>query len=235
MQKKLMVCGLLCLLLVLTLISGCGGTEDSTPPASVPDTEPETTEEAPTASGGEDTAEIFAKAQNIDGLYFEYEMTTGTEKVQGKTWTKGKMMKNEVFMEGQIFINIIDIDKGEAYTYIPDQNMAMKIKFDKQMAEEFQNPTEYTDNLDPQSLKIVETTTFDGHACTVMVLTNNEGQEEMKMWVSDEYGIPLRVETTEGGSQTIIEYKNLKVGSITDDVFEIPQGVQIIEMDLDNL
>ncbi len=55
----------------------------------------------------------------------------------------------------------------------------------------------------------------------------------MKMWVSEEYGIPLRVETPEEGSQTIIEYKNLKVGPIAEDVFEIPQGVQIIDMDLD--
>jgi outer membrane lipoprotein-sorting protein len=202
----------------------------------VPAAEPETTPTAGTdsapSSGGGDVAEIFARARGIDGLHFEIVMTAGPEKEEFKTWVKGNRVKNETSVDGQILISIMDFDKAEVYTYMPDQNMAMKTAIDMQMVQGFQKPTEYTDNIDPKKVRIVETATHDGLICKVMVLINDDGHEEMKMWVSEEYGIPLRVETDDGGFKTVIEYKNLEVGSIPDDVFTIPQGVQILETDM---
>ncbi len=50
------------------------------------------------------------------------------------------------------------------------------------------------------------------------------------MWVSEEHGIPLRIETNEQEGQSVIEYKNLKVGSIPDVQLELPPDVEIADM-----
>ena len=44
--------------------------------------------------------------------------------------------------------------------------------------------------------------------------------------------IPLRIESISGGVPTVLEYKNLQIGPIVDDVFTLPQGVEIMEMDM---
>ncbi len=225
---------LVIILALILLMSGCGGKETPPPAASTPEPAPapaETPQAPPPSTPAEDSvAAIFAKGEKIDGLYFEFVMTVGSEKAEGKTWTEGKLLRNDILADGQVISSIIDMEQGVAYTYMPDQNMAMKINIDMVDTEGFQNPTEYTGNIDPTVLDIVETTTYEGLKCIVMVLVNTQGQEELKMWVSEEYGIPVRVETMEGGIKTIIEYKNLKVGPIAADVFQVPQGVQIVEM-----
>ena len=50
------------------------------------------------------------------------------------------------------------------------------------------------------------------------------------MWISEEHGLPLRVEANEGGVKTVLEYKNIKVGPIPDDTFKMPAGVEIMDM-----
>lgn len=238
MHKKVVIISLLCLLFAVVLLTGCSGGEK--PPVTTPLPSADEGESAPTTPSVTSSvskeeeeasvADIFARAKGIEGLYFEFVMTSGEEKTEGKTWSKGKLLKNEISVDGEIVLSIIDIDKGEAYTYMPAQNLAMKTEIDMTMVQEFQQPTEYTDNIDPELVKIVETTMYEGLKCKVMILTNDQDQEEMKMWISEEYGIPLRVETMEDGSKTIVEYKNLEVGPIPDDVFTIPQGVEILEM-----
>ncbi len=240
MNKKVLIWSLVCLFFVTLLLTGCGG--GSTPPSSAPDSkesatspgEAESTPAEQSSSSEEEipVSEIFARAKNIEGLYYEYVLTAGEEKTEGKAWIKGKQFKNEICVEDQTIINIIDFDKAAAYTYMPSQNTAMKIELDMMNMEEFQSPTAYAEDVDPQLVRIVETTTYDGYRCKVMAITNEETQEEIKMWVSEDYGIPLRIEAISEGVTTVLEYKNLQVGSIADDVFTIPQGVEIMEMDM---
>lgn len=62
-------------------------------------------------------------------------------------------------------------------------------------------------------------------------MTSPDGKEQVKMWVHEEYGIPLRVEVTEAdGSKSVLEYKNLKVGPQPADTFKLPAGVQVTDM-----
>jgi outer membrane lipoprotein-sorting protein len=215
-------------------MSGCGGKETSPPPAAPAPAAPAAAPapaappQAPSAPAEDSVSEILAKGKKIDGLYYEFVMTVGSVKAEGKTWIEGKMLRNDILADGQAISNIIDMEQGVAYTYMPSQKMAMKIDIGKVDTDVFQIPTAYTDDIDTNVLNIVETTTYEGLKCKVMVLA--QGQEELKMWISEEYGIPVRVEMMQGGQKTVLEYKNLKVGPIPADVFMIPQGVQIIEM-----
>ena len=242
------------------LLAGCGGGGNDTPsePRSPENgLETESAQESDRTASGQSTSDpgasdpdaqeevsavsildLFAKAKYIDGLYFESATTTGSERIDSVTWTQGNKIRNEIKLDGQIVISIIDADKGEFYTYMPAENRAMKFMLDDSIFSSFGKPTDYTDDIDPVQYRIVETITYQGSRCTVVIYT--EGQEEVKMWVSEEFGMPLRIETmTRGVLISTVEYRNIQVGAIPSVFFTLPDGVEVIDfntsMDLDDL
>ncbi|MBC7325977.1 MAG: hypothetical protein H5T99_11820 [Moorella sp. (in: Bacteria)] len=53
----------------------------------------------------------------------------------------------------------------------------------------------------------------------------------MRMWVREDYGLPVRVEVTSAaGGKTVMEYKNLRVGPLPPDTFKLPTGVEVTDI-----
>lgn len=74
-------------------------------------------------------------------------------------------------------------------------------------------------------------TVYDGARCRVISIESADGKDKTKMWVREDYGIPVRVETSASdGTKTVMEYKNLKIGKQPADTFELPAGVVITDM-----
>jgi outer membrane lipoprotein-sorting protein len=138
-------------------------------------------------------------------------------------------MKMESTTEGQKGVTIIDGDT--ILTYDPQQNVAYKITSD--MTEQFKTPSEYVQDakVNMENWKTLETTVYDGVKCRVISISAMNGQDEMKMWVREDYGIPVRVETkSANGDTVVIEYKNMKIGALPEDTFKLPSGVKIMDM-----
>lgn len=163
-------------------------------------------------------------------MSFDFTVTSGDEKTAGKAWVKGTRMKTEMTVEGAKMIYIYDSKSGDVITYFPDQNMAMKTNFSKEMGGLIQNPADYSNNAVSEDIKTVGKETIDGLSCIVLNIVDKENKEEYKMWVSEKYGIPVRVECTDQNGKTVIEYKNIKVGVVQDSEFELPKGVEITSM-----
>ncbi|WP_145091145.1 hypothetical protein [Sporomusa sp. KB1] len=75
--------------------------------------------------------------------------------------------------------------------------------------------------------------TYDGVKCKVLLTQDEgEGKSQTKLWVREDYGIPLRVEVTEanGSKNMVMEYKNLKVGAQPAAAFQLPEGVEVMDM-----
>jgi Outer membrane lipoprotein-sorting protein len=218
---------LLALVLVLFCFSftGCGGSEKETQNKS---TESQVINQ-PTEK--ESTANLLGKGKKVEGMSYDYSLTLSNGKMMtGKVWMQGKKMKTEGTVEGKKLITIYNGDTNTIYTYYPDQNMAVKMSA-PESGEKSPTPTDYTRNADPDKIKTLETTMYDGVKCKVMLIESKEGKEEVKMWVREDYGIPVRVEATApDGSKTVMEYKNLKVGPQSPGVFELPAGVKITDM-----
>lgn len=221
MKKFSVLACILTVLLLSTILAGCGSTKTKTT---------ETTTETPKESNQETLSDLFSKGQNVEGFSYEYVLSiNGTQTFSGKVSVQGYKMRMESTVEGQKMITIAD---GQSFIgYNPDQNMAYKISVDQ--TQQAKTPAEYLKeaSVETEKFKTLETTVYEGMKCRVVSLEGTTGQEQMKMWISEDYGIPVRVETvTVDGSKTVIEYKNLKVGKLPEDTFKLPAGVQVTDM-----
>ena len=219
MKKTLSFFMLLAFCVTVIFIAGCGGDNK------------EASNQSTTAQSdnGGTVASLFAKGKVIEGMSYDYTVTSGAETFTGKFWMQGNKIKNEFSAGGQKMVMIFD---GNAYyNYMPDENTAIKIASDT--SKKIETPLEYTKEVDtqPDKYKIKEAVTYDGMKCKLVVIIAPDGKEQMKMWVSEEYGIPVRVESGGvDGNKTVIEYKNIEINKISADTFKLPGGVEITDM-----
>jgi outer membrane lipoprotein-sorting protein len=209
---------------LLVCLAGCGGgkKEAGGEPAPAKSSARQKTSEEP-------LAEVFAKGKKIEGMSYEYILTVPAGKMTGRVWMQGKKVRTEGTVSGQRIITLVDGETNTVYTYYPDQNRAVKLSAGEQ-GEETQSPTDYIENTDLASAKILETTVYDGVKCRVVLVQSQDGSE-LRMWVREDYGLPVRVETTApDGTKAVMEYKNLKVGPQPPETFKLPAGVQVTDL-----
>jgi len=109
------------------------------------------------------------------------------------------------------------------YMYYPDQNMAMKVTYEptESAVDEAQSIVDYNP-------VIIGHETLDGKVCLVVEYTV-EGVTA-RMWIWEQYGFPIKIVSTTADGTVTVEYKNIEFIDIPDNMFELPAGVEIIEM-----
>jgi outer membrane lipoprotein-sorting protein len=148
----------------------------------------------------------------------------GAPTVTQKIWVKQNKMRTEMTQQGETMISLIDYDARTMYIYMPEQNMAYKATF----APTTQSAMEEAQSITDYDYHEIGTETIDGKVCLVVEYTYE--QATVKTWIWKEHGFPIRMEMTTAEGTTTIEYKNIEFGDIPDDMFELPAGVQIIQM-----
>lgn len=223
-KKWIALSVLLVVVLSGAILAGCGGNKDA---GSQQAGQPSQSAKSETIS------DIFAKGGKIDGLSYDYIITATDMTMNGKVWMQGKKMKTESTMGEENVVTFFDGDTNTVIIYNPAQNTAMKMA--PGQAEEQKvisdTPVDYTSDIDTTSVKELETVVYEGVKCRVIETTEKESKAVTKMWVREDYGIPMRVESTDPtGGKFVMEYKNMKVGSIGADVFQLPAGVEVTDM-----
>jgi outer membrane lipoprotein-sorting protein len=146
--------------------------------------------------------------------------------IETKVWMKGQTkIREELSTQGMDTIILIDMDQGVMYSYIPDQGIATKMTINTSQIPEGAGDPEDILSFNPE---VVGTETIDGKSCTVIEWTISGGS--VKEWIWTEVGFPLKMETTTSQGVTTVEFKNLDFSNIPDSMFELPEGVQIIEI-----
>ena len=173
-----------------------------------------------------------------------------------KVWVKGDKIRLEMTMEegGEEMTTIVIFDGTSQYVYMPDQNMAIKYPVDSESSPaagfdafagyftEYYTTYETDADIllaweaacaaDPycQSVAIVDHESVGGVACTVFEVTYTDGTQA-RVWVSGDMGYVLKVESEVEGETTTIEFTEVELGSnIADSMFELPDGVEIMDM-----
>ncbi len=176
----------------------------------------------------ESTADLFGKGQKIEGMTCDYVITSEDITAQGKMWVQGEKVKHETTAQGQKIIMIFD--GNIFYSYNPDESMAIKFTNDDMQGDskEIDTPLDFTEEASDELITELETVDYEGFRCRVLIVKEKGSKDEVKMWVREDCGIPVRVEATDAnGIKTVMEYRNLKVGALPAGTFELPKGVQV--------
>jgi len=213
------------LLLIGVIISaGCIG---DTPTKEGEASQVSTAEETSTATsgdGGVSLSDLFDKAESIASVKYDMVTTSpGNPSVTSHQWVKGNKMRTEMTAEGQTMIIIVDLDEQVSYMYNPEENIAMKMKVDT----DTQSAVEDVLSIQSRNPTVVGVDTIDGALCTVVEYTDLTGEGEVKSWLWQKHGFPIRTEVTTSEGTSRIEWKNIDFGKIPDSMFELPAGAEV--------
>lgn len=236
-MKKIFAALFMVVILSTTALAGCSPKE----PAEVPEPTKEETQQVEEENSNEeemaDLAGLFKKGENVfkEGIYYEQTFTMSDQKSNIKTWYKGDIIKTNVIAEGTEMITIIDSKTGDFITYNPIEKTGMKVNA-KSEDSAFMPDSSMTDiaSMDEQ----VDTTSYEnlgkekilGENCVVILSKDKESSDEVKMWVSEKYGIVMKmVSKGVDGEEMTVEVTELKVGDIPSSDFEVPSDIVIEE------
>jgi hypothetical protein len=237
-MKRILIAGLGLLVVMLILVSACGGpkttttatttatqtaTTTATATQTATATNTPTQTQTPTATtGGTSLSDILGLGADINSVYYEMSITSsvgGSSAI--KIWEKGNKVRDEMTMEGMTIISIMDGDAGVTYTYNSVMDEWTQTAFDTSTVPEgvAENPEDILSS-NPENLG---TETIDGKSCTVIQWTTEGGT--FKEWIWTEKGFPLKMETITPAGTSTIEFTNIDFSDIPDSMFELPEGV----------
>ena len=106
--------------------------------------------------------------------------------------------------------------------------MAMKLGLGKAQESIGESPAEQSGSIMKYNPVTLGTETLDGKKCLVTEYTAETGKT--KMWLWTKYGLPIKTESTTAKGTYVTELKNIEFSGISDSMFELPAGVQIMQM-----
>lgn len=221
-KKNRLLVQLFILFILITLV-GCG----SPAPDQSAEDPGEQESEAEEAVSADD---LIAKGMSVDGFSYDYVITMPTgEKYTQKMWVKGGNMRSEMENPagGAPILSIVNMDESMVYVYQPEVNYALQMPID-QSEVDTTSPKDYLNPADTDNMIFTSRETYDNKECLVYE-TSYEGGKG-KIWIWEEGGMPLRVETTSGADTMIVEFLNFSIGNIDDSMFQLPAGTQIMDM-----
>ncbi len=124
-----------------------------------------------------------------------------------------------VHPEGQGWM-LADYEAKAMYVYNAEENKAMKMPLDVDQEGKVTVPGDFVDT----DATVTGTETVDGVRCWVH--SSSVGGETGKVWVSMKDGLPRQVEDQHG----ITRFEYLRINAVSDSEFELPAGVQIVDM-----
>lgn len=222
MKKTVAILTSVFLMLALFSLAGCS--KDKTSESSGAD-KSQVSEKA-SSNDTNELQKLFKSASAIEGV--SYDMNTSITGPQGNMKTVSKCyMSNKKFrmeIDTQGMKSIILYDGSDTYMYNPATNTAMKSPEPKEKA-----ANQWAESAeDLANFKIVGREKMDGYDCVVVTTTSTEG--DAKIWLAKDIGMPVRMESEQEQNKMLMEYKNIKVGAQDAALFQLPAGVQVMDM-----
>jgi outer membrane lipoprotein-sorting protein len=227
MKNKYLAAGLCILILLLSVVSACGGgsvkpTASSTTDV-IGDIEPDQIN-LPT-DGGDTVNDLFDLGKAVNDVRYDLTMTmTGQEPITMTIYRKGNKMRQEMSTAGIEVVSIIDGDAQKMYTLMAEQKMATEMPYTYGVMDAF--TWQAYDSILKYSPDKLGTESIDGKSCVIVGW--NSGDSSVKYWIWKEKGIPLKIETTMGKTSTVMEYGNIDFSNISDDLFKVPEDYKMM-------
>jgi RNA polymerase subunit RPABC4/transcription elongation factor Spt4 len=178
-----------------------------------------------TTSTGKTLNDLLSLSSNIVSIKYDMSITgQGIPTTAVTVWAKKNQMRTEMTQQGMNVITLIDTNAKTMYTYMPAQNLAMKIPFDP--AQVPKSPNGDVASIQNSNARVTGTGTIDGKVCSIIEYISAQGN--VKAWIWQDKGLPILTETTTPAGKITVEYKNIDFADISDSMFELPAGVKIM-------
>jgi hypothetical protein len=148
----------------------------------------------------------------------------GGDKITGKLYYKPDRFRMEMKAHEDMIV-ITRMDKKVAWNIMSAMKMYMEMPFDlknRPMVEDkFEGETER---------KLIGSETIDGHPTKKYLITYKSGSrtDQVYQWIATDINFPLKTAATDGA--WIQEFRNVRIGSQPNSLFEIPAGYQKMDM-----
>ncbi len=167
--------------------------------------------------------EILAKGGQIDNIQYTIVPIANSNAlpIEIDFYKKGKKLRMAMSFMGQESIFLFN---GENYYgYYPSIDAYSEQIKDDQPLEDLSELSEQA--ITAPDLKELGKETVNGIKTRVIEFTyNNDGDEQKtKAWISEEYGIVVRLETESETGTSGIEIKDIKTGQVEDSLFEVDE------------
>ena len=164
---------------------------------------------------------LLGRAKNVSNI--RYDIVSADAKTIQKFWFKGKKMR----MEAEKTVTIFNQEDQVMYIYTPAENKAIKMSLGLGQQKE-ESIADQAANLDQYKPEVIGNEVVDGKNC--LVIQYKWGSTISKEWLWKKYGLPIKIETTDGKNKTTVTYENFDFSVIPDNMFELPKDVQITDM-----
>jgi outer membrane lipoprotein-sorting protein len=160
-------------------------------------------------------------------MYCEVTMTStasGFMPYTMKQWVKEDKLKMEMTTEGVTTIMIFN--GQDMYMYYPEENYA--IKMTSEGDDTYDSALDETEAMEDYDPVLVGSETVDGKDCYVFEYSSDGAST--KIWLWKQYGLPVKMTLTDSSGTTTMLYKNYSFNNIADSEFELPAGVEVMDM-----
>jgi hypothetical protein len=161
-------------------------------------------------------------------MSFDQVTTIGGQTTTGSMATKNGKVRTEATVMGQQMTILVDPGQKTAYMWTSGSNQAMKLSLEQYEAQSGNAPDPADLSASIAQGRLVGTETVDGQPCDVY--ESVEGTTTVKTWVAKSNGFPVKSEVTTPQGVIKSEFKNVKVGGVPDSLFELPAGMEIVDM-----
>lgn len=214
---------------------GCNSSPDSPQPAPESQSEDQSPDEVETDEESSESISnlemLFMRTQNYmdDGISYDQTMTMGDEIHVMRIWMKNDLYKTQSTFEGLEMVSLVNVEDDEFIVYYPQQKRGTVFGssyHNTAMMEGSLGADAFEDQVDNEDFEYLGKETINGESCHVVITTDRETSNTIKMWISETYGIPMRMEMRdlEFGEDIIIEVSNITTG-ISDREFEVPSDI----------
>ncbi len=168
---------------------------------------------------------LSSLAANAFGIEFSSDMvmTSKGQTNTSKVWAKEKKFRME--SAGQQGYTIMRGDKNLVWIVMPEQKAYMETRSDPS-----KQPRTEDKVKGEVSRKLIGSEAANGHPANKYEVTYTEGgkTERMYQWMATDINFPVRMAAVDGS--WVLDYKNIKIGSQADSLFEVPAGYQKMGM-----
>ena len=160
---------------------------------------------------------------------YDQKITQGRQVMTSKVSMKDQMFRMDMTAEGQATATIHNA--SGTYTYMPAENMAMKLPVLNASSRPIEHADNYQQYLQERHAQRIGTETVDGHPCEIYRFTDPDTGDLVTAWVWTEKQFPIKMEFDDAEGKILVEIHNLQLGAaLPDALFELPPGVQVMDM-----